>query len=170
MPLSDDQALYWYGLAAHRAICLQKPHCGNPAQKGTANPRRPVRDGGHPPRLLYSVTQQTAANAPRPAGSVPIASQYAEASPPAEEPVFDMEAELSALVGMEEVKQFFRRFAKQAEAAKKRQAAGHTVDSALYPNLVISGSPGRGKPLLPAGRADVSAFRLSENREDHRNV
>lgn len=149
IPHSDDQALYWYGLAAAQGDLFAKTRIAEIRRKKARQAPGGLYGMGDILRDFYTPqAQQTHAGSPQTTGSVQNTRQDTEVVPPVEEPAFDLEAELSALVGMEEVKQYFRRFSKQAAAAKKRQAAGHTVDSAFHPNLVISGAPGTGKTTV----------------------
>ena len=159
MPLSDDQALYWYDWLRHKAIYLQKPALRKSGAKrhgkppaactgwGTSSatfilrlhnrpprmhPGRPDRFRSHRNMLKHLRRRKNPCSTWK--RNFPLWSAWRKSN--------NSSGDLP-----------------NRRAAKKRQAAGHTVDSALYPNLVISGSPGRGKPICcPAGRGMFRHF------------
>lgn len=70
---------------------------------------------------------------------------------------FDLEAVLSQIIGLENVKEFVRTQYKLLIAQEKRKKAGISVDTIQSLNMIFSGNPGTGKTTI--ARVVASMFR-----------
>lgn len=61
---------------------------------------------------------------------------------------FDLEDELSKVIGLEEVKSFIRNIEKQLIAKEKRKKLGVSVESSQSLNMIFTGNPGTGKTTV----------------------
>lgn len=68
---------------------------------------------------------------------------------------FDLEASLSNIIGLENVKNFVRTQYKLLIAQEKRRKAGMTVDTSQALNMIFSGNPGTGKTTIARLIADM---------------
>lgn len=149
-----DQAIYWYRLAAAQGDLFSRTRLMEVQRKKSVN-----HAGTGMSTAMGDVFRDFYTNgASQPAGrpealrspSAGLPGGMADAAPtriPEPEP-FDLERELDALVGMEPVKEYLRGFVKQADAARRRHAAGHQVDESYSLNMVIAGSSGTGKTTV----------------------
>ncbi|HEY5467166.1 MAG TPA: AAA family ATPase, partial [Clostridia bacterium] len=150
-PPDLDQAIYWYGLAAASGDLFAKLRLSEVQRKKRTDRFCMASVAGGILRDFYpSPAPAAAASAENPAAAAAVPGiQPAQGSAkPVNAPPFDLERELSSLVGLENVKSYLRGFVKQAAAAKKRQDGGHVVDAAYSLNLVLAGSPGTGKTVV----------------------
>ncbi|WDI36204.1 AAA family ATPase (plasmid) [Entomospira entomophila] len=70
---------------------------------------------------------------------------------------FDLEQQLSTIIGLEGVKDFMREQQKMLIANQKRQAMGLTVDTTQSLNMIFTGNPGTGKTTI--ARVVASMFK-----------
>ena len=68
---------------------------------------------------------------------------------------FDLEASLSKIIGLENVKDFVRNQYKLLIAQEKRRKAGMNVDTSQALNMIFSGNPGTGKTTIARLIADM---------------
>ena len=64
------------------------------------------------------------------------------------QPGFDLEAELSKVVGMEEVKQYVRSLQARLRMAGERKRLGLPIDETQTLHMVFTGNPGTGKTMM----------------------
>lgn len=65
-----------------------------------------------------------------------------------EREVFNMEAELASVVGLDKVKSFLRSLEKQLEVDRRRKEAGIVVNTNQTLNMIFLGNPGTGKTTM----------------------
>ena len=68
---------------------------------------------------------------------------------------FDLEKELSSIIGLEKVKDFVRTQYKMCLATEKRRKAGIKVDTTQSLNMIFAGNPGTGKTTIARVVADM---------------
>ncbi|MDS0526065.1 AAA family ATPase [Clostridium sp. SHJSY1] len=68
---------------------------------------------------------------------------------------FNLEDELSKIIGLGEVKEFVRNLEKQLKANEKRKRLGVSVESSQSLNMIFTGNPGTGKTTVARLVADL---------------
>ncbi|WP_307398338.1 AAA family ATPase [Paenibacillus anaericanus] len=68
---------------------------------------------------------------------------------------FDLEAELSKIIGLDEVKDYIRSLNARLRVQKERKKLGLTVDESMTLHMIFKGNPGTGKTMVARTIAQV---------------